>query len=304
MAEDTDRITHWTAEQHLQAAAASFHDDSLPFACAAPAASVLPSVHALAPSVYREDAPPSFDGLDTVGGLDISFPDAAGDEGIAVLAVLSFPELELLHTLTRRITLSSTPYVHSFLSFREADHYTALVDELRAQPGARVPQVLLVDGNGRWHPRQAGSAVAVGVKTGLPTLGVAKEYHPLHASSFAAPPAPLDPPLPFPPDFRASQKGMRSAAKALLTRRGDWFGLVPPPDSPDEAYWGAAVLASPSRGASNPLFVSPGHRLSLATCVRLALACCTESKVPEPVRRADAIGREEVRKLWGSSSGG
>lgn len=51
-----------------------------------------------------------------------------------------------------------------------------------------------------------------------------------------------------------------------------------------------AVFTSPSPSASNPLFVSPGHRLSLSTCIHLTLACCTEARVPEPVRRADAIG--------------
>lgn len=38
----------------------------------------------------------SIDGLSVVGGLDISFrEDGKGEEGIAVLAVLSFPELKV-----------------------------------------------------------------------------------------------------------------------------------------------------------------------------------------------------------------
>ncbi|BGP15927.1 hypothetical protein JCM10213_003643 [Rhodosporidiobolus nylandii] len=311
MAHD-ELLASWTAEQLRQASLAVFNDDRLSFAVHAAPAATLPSAHPDAPVVYREDLSAlRFEGLHTVGGLDISFPDASGDEGIAVLAVLSFPNLQLLHTLTRRISLSSTPYVHSYLSFREADHYIALVEELRAQDGARVPQVLFVDGNGRWHPRQAGSAVAVGVKTGIPTVGIGKEYHPLHSPSSASP-ATLSSTTrpPFPPDFRSTQKGMRKACQALLKARGDWLGLVPPaadegggekPESGKGEYWGAAVLTSPSRTASNPIFVSPGTLLSLSTCIGLALACCTESKVLEPVRRADAIGREEVRKTWGTN---
>ncbi|GAA5885557.1 hypothetical protein JCM6882_007468 [Rhodosporidiobolus microsporus] len=303
-------VESWTAEQHRQATLAVFDDaDSLSFAVDAKPAALLSEV----PPVYREDEDAlAFEGLTAVAGLDISFRDSSGDEGIAVLAVLSFPELKPLHTLTRRISLSSTPYVHSFLSFREADHYVSLIDELRATEGATMPQVLLVDGNGRWHPRQAGSAVAVGVKAGIPTVGIAKEYHPISPSS---PPPPTssssgEPPPPFPSDFFSSQKSMRKACHVLLKKRGDWLGLVPPGKQGDalsegegtgaEDFWGAALFSSPSRTATNPIFVSPGHLLSLSTSVRIALACARESKVPEPVRRADAVGREEARRLWGT----
>ncbi|GAA6027539.1 hypothetical protein JCM8097_007912 [Rhodosporidiobolus ruineniae] len=316
-------LDSWTAEQHRQRSLAVFTDSDLDFAVHAPAEPALPASPSQTPPIHRLDpAKLEIDGLHTVAGLDISFPPGSdsGDEGIAVLAVLSFPDLKPLHTLTRRISLSSTPYIHSYLSFREADHYVALVDELRAMPGARMPQVLFVDGNGRWHPREAGSAVAVGVKTGIPTVGVAKEYHPItSASSSSSAPsssAPAstsaDPPPPYPLDFRFTQKGMRKACQHLLQKRGDWLGLVPPdPALPadggcgaagtSEDYWGAALLSSPSKTASNPVFISPGHRLSLETCVALTLACCRESKVPEPVRRADAVGREEARRIWGGA---
>lgn len=73
--------------------------------------------------------------------------------------------------VTRVVCLSSTPYVPSFLSFREAEPLAALIQDLRAQD-LPVPQVLFVDGNGRFHVRQAGSAVVVGLLAQLPTLGV------------------------------------------------------------------------------------------------------------------------------------
>src|SRR5438874_1503657 len=43
---------------------------------------------------------------------------------------------------------------------------------------------------------------------------------------------------------------------------------------------GAAVRTRPSHA---PLFVSPGHKISLETAVALALACCREGRfMPEP----------------------
>ncbi|KPV75244.1 uncharacterized protein RHOBADRAFT_43732 [Rhodotorula graminis WP1] len=301
-APDPGLVAQWTADQLRQAALACFDDDDdLPFAAArASTTTLLPRAHPLAPTVHREDVDRlDVAGLDTVAGVDISFRDRSGDEGVAVLAVLSFPELKLVASFSRTVSLASTPYVHSYLSFREAHFFVDLVDELRrTRPDVPVPQVLFVDGNGRWHPRQAGSAVAVGVETGLPTVGIAKEFHPLHSPSLdstsSSHSSPNDPP-PFPTDYLTSQRGMRAACQALLQQRGDWLGLAPPSST---EHWGAALLSSPSRNAQNPIFVSPGHRLSLETSVRLALACTREGKIPEPVRVADRLGREEARKLW------
>ncbi|GAA5937444.1 hypothetical protein JCM1841_000537 [Sporobolomyces salmonicolor] len=309
---DDELVARWTAEQHRQRAAAIFADHELSFSLSGAGSAVPRARYVGSPTVYREDLNSvCFDGLHTVGGLDISFRNAQGEEGIAVLAVLSFPDLKVLTSISHPISLGPTPYVPSFLSFREADHYASLLEELRTRDGP-VPQVLFVDGNGRWHPRQAGSAVAVGVKTGLPTVGVAKEYHPLLPASDSAvalgSSTSADPALLHALDFRLTQRGMRKACHALLEQRGDWLGLPPPSVSSQagngeaketDEYWGSAVLASPAKGASNPVFVSPGHRLSLSTSLRLALISATNGKVPEPVRQADLIGREEVRKRWG-----
>ncbi|BGP55222.1 hypothetical protein JCM8202v2_002819 [Rhodotorula sphaerocarpa] len=299
----TAPIEAWTAEQVRQARSAVFSDDpDLPFA--------LPwhsdyAAELCGGQFYSENVDnfaPS--GLKTVAGLDISFRIAEGNEGIAVLSLLSFPDL--------RVDLSSTPYVHSYLSFRESDIYVSLLQDLRkTHPHEPAPQLLFVDGNGRWHPRQAGSAVAVGVKTGLPTIGVAKEYHPLFlAESGASPPLPgtattdrskcAEADKMVPTDYLASQKGMRKACQALLRRRGDWLALPGPAATPQKPEplasepWGAALLSSPARGALNPVFVSPGHRLSLQTCVRLVLACCQNGKTPEPIRSADLFGTESL----------
>ncbi|GAA5848452.1 hypothetical protein JCM9279_006569 [Rhodotorula babjevae] len=300
-APDAQLVARWTAVQLRQAALARFDDDDdLPFAASASTATLLPRVHPLAPTVHREDLDQlAFAGLDTVAGVDISFRDRSGDEGIGVLAVLSYPDLKLVASLSRTVSLAATPYVHSFLSFREAHFFVDLVNELRqTRPDVPTPHVLFIDGNGRHHPRQAGSAVAVGVETGLPTVGIAKEYHPLHVPPLdpsASPSPPLENPPPVPLDYLTSQRGMRAACQALLEQRGDWIGLAPPSST---EHWGAALLSSPSPNAQNPIFVSPGHRLSLETSVRLALACTKEGKIPEPVRVADRLGREQARKLW------
>jgi deoxyribonuclease V len=42
-----------------------------------------------------------------------------------------------------------------------------------------------------------------------------------------------------------------------------------------------------------PIFVSVGHRVDLASAIKLVLACCTRYRIPEPTRQADI----EVAKL-------
>ncbi len=202
---------------------------------------------------------------------------------------------QVLYTVSRTVHLAGRPYIPGFLSFRE-DALAELVLDVLAKPeGRAVPQVLFVDGNGRLHPRQAGSAVAIGVKTGLPTIGVAKEYFPVHSARPDQPSTTAEPTC----DYLATRQSLRVATRTLLRRRGDWVGLrdaaspTTPPTSADE-YLGAALRSSPHAQGSNPVYVSCGHRVGLATALELVLACCQEARVPEPVRQADLIGQFSV----------
>ena len=47
-----------------------------------------------------------------------------------------------------------------------------------------------------------------------------------------------------------------------------------------------------------PVFVSIGHRVDLASAIKLVLACCTHYRIPEPTRQADI----EVAKLKRASA--
>ncbi|KAJ3614480.1 hypothetical protein NHX12_018052, partial [Muraenolepis orangiensis] len=101
---------------------------------------------------------PSFSSLERVGGVDLSF--IKGDEvnACAQLVVLSYPHLEVLYEDSQMVALSA-PYVAGFLAFRETPF---LLD------------VVLVDGNGLFHYREFGLACHLGVLSGIPCVGVAK----------------------------------------------------------------------------------------------------------------------------------
>ena len=119
----------------------------------------------------------------------------------------------------------------------------------------RKPDVLLVDGHGRLHPALFGVACDVGVRLDIPTIGVAK--HPLAGR-------PMKP-----------SRGDRDAIPIALGGETRGYAWVPP-------------------GAGRPIFVSVGHRISLATALDLVKRT-TRSRYPEPLALADRASKEMKR---------
>ncbi|KAG8926501.1 hypothetical protein FRC02_008854 [Tulasnella sp. 418] len=298
-----DLIRRWTEEQNQQARQLVFEDDNLGFAVTSTAEGAddperLGGTDYDEPTVWTEDLEQiSVTGLKYVGGLDISFVDeatAAKDpshpDAYAAIVVLEYPSLEWLHKIVMPIKLTM-PYIPSFLSYREAEAYLTLIDKLRQNlkdigKEEEFPQVLLVDGNGRLHVRQAGSASIVGLKSGIPTIGVAKNYYP----PFLRVPRNSNDPKP-PYDWRRNQYGMKKVCQAILTTPGSWFGIFGADEAVNSTYVGAAIC--PPDSATNAIFISPGHRISLLTSIRLAMALSLY-RIPEPVRLADKFSRRVV----------
>ncbi|XP_037329016.2 endonuclease V-like isoform X2 [Pungitius pungitius] len=116
---------------------------------------------------------PHFSGLERVGGVDLSF--IKGDEvnACAQLVVLSYPDLEVLYEDSQMVTLTA-PYMAGFLAFRETPFLLEALQRLERNQPKLLPQVVFVDGNGLFHYREFGLACHLGVLSGLPCVGVAK----------------------------------------------------------------------------------------------------------------------------------
>ncbi|MFT7804168.1 endonuclease V-like, partial [Arapaima gigas] len=208
-----------------------------------------------------------FAGLDRVGGVDLSF--IKGDEvnACAQLVVLSYPQLELLYEKSQMVTLS-TPYIAGFLAFRETPFLLDALQRLKRDQPHLMPQVVFVDGNGLFHYREFGVACHLGVLSGLPCIGVAKNL--------------------------LQVQGILRSEEHLsqintLKKGGDSFPLV----AATGRVLGKALRSSDK--STKPIYVSVGHRIGLDTAVRLTHACC-RYRVPEPIRQADLRSREYLRK--------
>ena len=117
---------------------------------------------------------------------------------------------------------------------------------------ALPPDLLMVDGHGIAHPRRLGIAAHLGVLTGLPSIGVAK-------SRLVG---------------RHDEPGAERGSRTVLSHKGETVGIV-----------------LRSRERARPLYVSPGHLVSLEQAVELVEASLTGYRLPEPTRLADKLSR-------------
>ncbi|MFB6281395.1 MAG: endonuclease V [Haloferacaceae archaeon] len=189
-----------------------------------------------------------------VAGVDQAF---LGER--AVSAVVCWRDGTVVER-THAVTPLSVPYVPGLLAFREGPPVLDALATLDADP-----DLLLFDGSGRIHFRQAGLATHLGVVLDRPAVGVAKGL-------LCGTPR-------EDPDGRP--EGWTTPVEV---REGDDV-RAPAGTTLGYAYQSRQYDGSPR---VNPLYVSPGHRVGPATAVDCVAACCRGYKLPEPVRLADA----------------
>ncbi|XP_071797466.1 endonuclease V-like isoform X2 [Asterias amurensis] len=213
-----------------------------------------------------------FNLLHYIGGVDVSFVKTSETVACASLVVCDFPELKVVYSDCELVHLN-TPYIPGFLAFREVGFFINLLEKLKSKDQNLMPQVILVDGNGVLHPRGFGIASHLGVLSDTPCVGIAKTL--MQVDGIAK-------------DEQFTNK------VAELSCDGDTFPLI----TTSGRTLGMALRGSEK--SSNPIFVSVGHKVSLATAVRLARRCC-RYRVAEPVRQADIRSRDFLREKFPES---
>ncbi|MGW0845667.1 endonuclease V [Streptomyces sp. NPDC002787] len=197
--------------------------------------------------VFDETGPPP--GAGHVTGVDVAYDDKR-DVVAAAAVVLDAATLDVVAEATA-IGQVSFPYVPGLLAFREIPTVLAALDALPCDPG-----LVVCDGYGLAHPRRFGLAAHLGVLTGLPTIGVAKN------------------PFTFTYDDPAAPRG---SASPLLA---------------DAEEVGRALR---TRDGVKPVFVSVGHRVSLDNACAHTLALTPAYRLPESTRRADSLCRRALK---------
>ncbi|GAB2709050.1 endonuclease V [Nocardia thraciensis] len=189
--------------------------------------------------------PPDFR---TVAGLDSAYD--GGGNVVSAVVVLDASTLEPIDTATARGTTLNFPYVPGLLALRELPTTLAALEKLRT-----TPELLMCDGQGLAHPRRFGLACHIGVLTGLPTIGVAKN--------------------------------LLGESEQPASERGSTTDITL-----DGAVVGRALRTRPD---VKPVYVSVGHRVSLDTACTTVLALTPEYRQPETTRQADHLCRKLLR---------
>ncbi|WP_128380465.1 endonuclease V [Streptomyces cavernae] len=198
--------------------------------------------------VLDEPGPPP--GTGRVTGVDVAYDDER-DVVAAAAVVLDAATLDVLAEATK-VGRISFPYVPGLLAFREIPTVLAALGELPCDPG-----LVVCDGYGIAHPRRFGLASHLGVLTGWPTIGVAKNPF---IFSYEEPGAARGSGTPL-------LAGTEEVGRALRTRDG-----------------------------VKPVFVSVGHRVNLDVACAHTLRLTSGYRLPESTRRADALCRRALRE--------
>jgi deoxyribonuclease V len=205
--------------------------------------------------VLDETGPPP--GTGHVTGVDVAYDDER-DVVAAAAVVLDAATLDVVAEATA-IGQVSFPYVPGLLAFREIPTVLAVLDALPCDPG-----LVVCDGYGLAHPRRFGLASHLGVLTGLPTIGVAKNPFTFTYDDPGTPRGSASPLL------AATGSGAEEVGRALRTRTG-----------------------------VKPVFVSVGHRVTLDNACAHTLALTPAYRIPESTRHADALCRRALREAAG-----
>lgn len=117
-----------------------------------------------------------------------------------------------------------------------------------------IPDLLLCDGQGIAHPRRLGIASHLGLLVDLPSIGVGKS-------------------------LLVGKHG------TVPEERGQWTPLIH-----REETIGAVLRTRPG---TKPLYISPGHRISLPTAIDYVMRCTTRYRLPETTRFAHKLASDK-----------
>lgn len=178
----------------------------------------------------------------------------------------AFAGEEIIAVAVRYDFATLTPIEHSFVIARAAIPYIPGLLSFREGPHmaeavrrlSQLPDLVIVDGQGIAHPKRFGLACHLGVELNLPTIGSAKSRL---VGNHAEP-------------------GAERGSRTPLLDRDDVIG---------------AVLRT--RSNVRPLYISPGHLITIDEAVARVLQTTAGFRLPEPQREADRFAAEIKRKL-------
>ena len=203
----------------------------------------------------------SLENIKYLGGMDISF-EKDSNRGVACLVVFDFKTMEIVAQFSINYIVD-IPYIVGYLAFREVPPLLKLIEIINRDYPELLPQLILMDGNGVWHPRSCGIATHFSILTGIPCIGVAKNVLAVENITDDVVHSLLK--------ENAPEKNM---SIKIVTTSGRVLGC---------AYNATGTI-------KKSLYVSIGNGISLDTAMRV-VELVNKYRVSETIRQADHISR-------------
>ncbi|MCC6726106.1 MAG: deoxyribonuclease V [Saprospiraceae bacterium] len=197
----------------------------------------------IAKKVVRTDDLPSV--INFIAGVDVAYDDNA-KEMVGAIVILNSQTLEVVEKSFHKMEITF-PYVPGLFSFREIPPIVEAFNKLKHKP-----DLIICDGHGIAHPKEAGMASHLGVELDIPTIGCAKK--------------------------RLIGFYQKEELKSI---RGSDVDLI----------WNSKIVGKVLRTQDNvnPVFVSIGHKISLEKSVEWVLRVTTKYRLPETTREVDQL---------------
>ncbi len=192
--------------------------------------------------------------LDTVLGFDASYLEKDGKEYIISTCSL-FERKENNFVFWKNfysIDEVFFPYIPGFFTFREGVGFISCWDKIPLSVRKKV-SLIMVDGHGIYHPHRAGLAVYIGIVTQIPTIGCAKQGF---LGNYTMP-------------------GLKRGDRAPIIFDDEIVGIV-----------------LRTRDYVKPMWISPGHLISIDSLSRVVLDLTENYRIPLPIREAHIFSKK------------
>jgi deoxyribonuclease V len=201
----------------------------------------------LAKQVITSEEDQLFQPKDILFGVDIQY---VGEEAFCAISAYQFNGTHLDTFILQ--TETGMEYRSGFFCFREGPPVLRTIRKILNNQNL-IPQLIIIDGHGIAHPRGLGIASWIGVKTNIPTIGVAKR--PLLK-------------------YEGTLDAERGSTLPIF-RNNEEVG---------------SVLRTQTD--IKPVYVSPGYKMSLPQSNKIILDCSPKYRISNPIRMADHVARE------------
>ncbi|AYV83832.1 MAG: hypothetical protein Hyperionvirus12_29 [Hyperionvirus sp.] len=204
------------------------------------------------------------DAVKLIAGMDISFDKDNDQRAVASMVIFQYPSLKVVAKASIRCS-TNIKYIAGFLAFREVPILMKLYQLLK-DCGVK-PDLILMDGNGVWHPRFCGVASHFSVLGGVPCVGISKKVLVVEDINEEK-------------VFNLIKDSEEGSMQKVITASGKILGM---------AY-------NVTGSYKNATYISAGNGLSLETAANI-VSKVTIHRVTEPIRQADLLSRK-LLETW------